>query len=287
VSSDPRAHLAIAEGQAAEDLLAPVHRHRVGGTDVITLHGRLPEVAEAGHEALLHALADDPDTVLCDLSGVTGLPDSEAVRLLASVGSEIRQWPGTPVGVVCPRSDLRQSLGRQPDSEFLVIADRRRRVLAGLARRPRPTVVRAPLEPAARSARAARDLVARTCLEWECDAQVAAATLVVSELVTNAMLHAGTDLTVSVARCGSSLRLAVRDANSRRPQQQRLDTSQVTGRGMLLVAAVSEAWGVLPTGDGGKVVWAVLPVGEQGANRHTTALHGQVGAGRRRPQALG
>ena len=124
------------------------------------------------------------------------------------------------MGVVCPRPDLRESLRRQPDSEHLVIADRRRRVLAGLARRPRPTVVRAPLPPVARSARAARDLVARTCLDWGCSAQVGAATLVVSELVTNAMLHAGTDLSVSVARCGPWMRLAVRDANSRLPQPQ-------------------------------------------------------------------
>jgi len=56
---------------------------------------------------------------------------------------------------------------------------------------------------------------------------------------------------------------------------------------MLLVAAVSEAWGVLPTADSGKVVWAVLPLGEPGVDRHTTALHGQVGAARRRPRALG
>ena len=73
------------------------------------------------------------------------------------------------------------------------------------------------------------------------------------------MLHAGTDLSVSVARCGAWMRLAVRDANSRVPLPQRVDTSEVSGRGMLLVAAVSEAWGVLPTRDGGKVVWAVLP----------------------------
>jgi hypothetical protein len=288
LSSHQRAHLTIADSLDSEDPVAPVHRHRVGGTDVIALHGRLRELAEAAHEALLEALADDPARVLCDLSGVTGLPDPDAVGLLASVGSEVRQWPGTPLGLVCPRPDLRHSLGRQPDSEYLVIADRRRRVLAGLVRRPRPTVIRAPLPPVARSARAARDLVARTCLDWECGAQVGAATLVVSELVTNAMLHAGTDLSVSVARCGPQLRLAVRDANSRVPEPRRPDPTQVAGRGMLLVAAVSQAWGVLPTSDGGKVVWAVLPAGARGARRRqTTSPHQQVRSTPRRPQALG
>ncbi len=56
---------------------------------------------------------------------------------------------------------------------------------------------------------------------------------------------------------------------------------------MLLVAAVSEAWGVLPTRDGGKVVWAVLPAGARAARRPTTALHQQVRSTTRRPQALG
>ncbi len=267
--------------------MAPVHRHHVGSSEVVSLHGQLAEVAEPAHALLLESLADEPATVLCDLSGVTGGPDAAGVGLLASVAAEVRQWPGTAVGVVCPRPDLRESLRRQPDSEHLVIADRRRRVLAGLARRPRPTVVRAPLPPVARSARAARDLVARTCLDWGCSAQVGAATLVVSELVTNAMLHAGTDLSVSVARCGPWMRLAVRDANSRPPQPQLVDTSLATGRGMLLVAAVSEAWGVLPTSDRGKVVWAVLPAGARGAHRPTTALHQQVRSTTRRPQALG
>jgi hypothetical protein len=287
LTSHKRAHLTVADGPGADHLEIPVRRHRVGGTEVVSLHGPLRDVAEGAHEMLLESLADEPTTVLCDLSGVTGPPDLSGAGLLGAVAAEVRHWPGTAVGFVCPRPDLREVLSRQPDSEHLVIADRRRRVLAGLARRPRSTIVRTPLPPVARSARAARDLVARTCLDWECSAQVGAATLVVSELVTNAMLHAGTDLSVSLARCGAWMRLAVRDANSRPPQPQLVDTSQVSGRGMLLVAAVSEAWGVLPTSDGGKVVWAVLPAGARAAHRPTTALHQQVRSTSRRPQALG
>ena len=138
---------------------------------------RLGDVAEPAHESLLESLADEPATVLCDLSGVTGPPDPGASGCWGpsprrSASGRARRW-----GSSVPAPDLRESLGRQPDSEHLVIADRRRRVLAGLARRPRPTVVRAPLPPVARSARAARDLVSRTCLDWECSAQVGAATL--------------------------------------------------------------------------------------------------------------
>ena len=56
---------------------------------------------------------------------------------------------------------------------------------------------------------------------------------------------------------------------------------------MLLVAAVSEAWGVLPTSDGGKVVWAVLPAGARGAHRDSPPCTSRSGPPARRPQALG
>jgi anti-sigma regulatory factor (Ser/Thr protein kinase) len=100
--------------------------------------------------------------------------------------------------------------------------------------------------------------VAQACLDWGFGAQIGPATLVASELVTNALVHAGTGPVVSVARYGPRLRVAVRDGNGRRPQPQDVDLDHHSGRGMLLVAAVSHAWGVLPTLGGGKVVWAVL-----------------------------
>ena len=57
---------------------------------------------------------------------------------------------------------------------------------------------------------------------------------------------------------GAGVSLAVRDASSERPQPQPVEASRPRGRGLLLVATLADAWGVLPTGDGGKVVWAVL-----------------------------
>ena len=54
--------------------------------------------------------------------------------------------------------------------------------------------------------------------------------------------------------------LAVGDGGTPPAAGQPMDTSRVTGRGMLLVAAFSRSWGVLPTVDGGKVVWSVLEV---------------------------
>jgi hypothetical protein len=275
-----------APGGDSDDELALVEVCPLGNTGIVAVAGRLEEVAEQAHRTILNALADDFSAVLCDLSRVTGFPAPEATALLASVGSEVRQWPGTPVGMVCPAVRLRQSLGRHPDSRYLVLADRRRQALAALARQPRATVVRASLPPVARSARAARDLVARTLLDWGWGPQIGGATLVVSELVTHAMLDADSELSVTISRCGSQLRLAVRDTNRTHSQLEGLDPARISHRGLMLVAAVSESWGVLPTSDGGKVVWSVLPANPPSARSRPPAAGagGAVARTRRTPR---
>ena len=279
-ASEPPRPTAAAGGEG-DDELALGEVCPLDNTGIVAVAGPLDEVAEQAHRSILHALADDFSAVLCDLSGVTGFPAPEATALLASVGSEVRQWPGTPVGLVCPAVRLRQSLGRHPDSRYLVLAERRRQALAALARQPRATIVRASLPPVARSARAARDLVARTLLDWGWGPQIGSATLVVSELVTHAMLDADSELWVTISRCGSQLRLAVRDTNrTTYPASRGRTLRALTHRGLMLVAAVSESWGVLPTSGGGKVVWAVLAANPSSARaaRPPGGRCGAVGA---------
>jgi hypothetical protein len=227
---------------------------------LVDVRGPFGSVAAPAYRAVLQALADEPSAVLCDLSRVTGPADADVVALVGSLGAQVRHWPGTPVGVVCPSADVRRRLLGHGDGQHLVLRLRRAAVLSHLAQFPRPTSIRRVFAPVAESVRAARDLVAHACLDWGCGAQADAAMLVTSELVTNALVHAGTGPRVFVARSGSRLRLAVRDGNATGPQPRRVGPSSPNGRGMVLVAAMSRAWGVLPTAEEGKVVWAVLDV---------------------------
>ncbi len=81
-----------------------------------------------------------------------------------------------------------------------------------------------------------------------------AAELAVTELVTNAVLHAHTELRLR-ARCdASALRVEVEDFNARLPVPRVYGPESSTGRGMALVAAVTSEHGVIPT-PRGKVVW--------------------------------
>ena len=233
---------------------------RTGTISVVRARGPLDGVATQIRDVALLEVADAPAAVVCDLSAVTGPHEPSAVSVLASLGAHARHWPGTPIGFLCPDDALRRALEREADSRHLQIAASQSLLWPLLSEGAASTTVRESLvlAPTPRAARVARDLVPRACLDWGRSSQIDAATLVVSELVTNAMVHAGTDLEVSLTRCGPRLRVAVKDHSSGLPHLQDPGSSAVAGRGMVLVDALCESWGALPAVDGGKVVWAVL-----------------------------
>jgi hypothetical protein len=66
--------------------------------------------------------------------------------------------------------------------------------------------------------------------------------------------RAGT-IRVRLSRPGGRLRIEVWDADARPPVPQPVDADAEGGRGLLLVAALSAAWGWHPVRGGGKVVW--------------------------------
>ena len=86
--------------------------------------------------------------------------------------------------------------------------------------------------------------------------------LVVSELVTNALLHAGTSFTVMLRTgLGPAVVLQVRDGSEAGPTMGAMAFLDTAGRGIGIVAALSQAWGFDEHEGGGKSVWAVFPTG--------------------------
>jgi anti-sigma regulatory factor (Ser/Thr protein kinase) len=84
--------------------------------------------------------------------------------------------------------------------------------------------------------------------------------LALSELVTNAVLHGRDPLAVQFVLADGVLRVEVGDANPVSPSFSMLDQTAVTGRGLLLISAVADRWGVEPSSPG-KVVWFELLAG--------------------------
>lgn len=117
--------------------------------------------------------------------------------------------------------------------------------------------------PAAR--RFARATTARVGLADLADT----AELVASELVTNALLHGREPVRLTVVGHDSGVRIEVQDGSRDIPVRPRAGAEGMTGRGLALVDAVSQLWGVDPVDSGGKVVWAEITVDSAAAEEPT------------------
>lgn len=85
------------------------------------------------------------------------------------------------------------------------------------------------------------------------------AVLLVSELVTNALLHAGTDVEIRLDTDEVRVRVEVHDGDSRHPAPRVAEPYGTHGRGLLLVERVANDWGI-DRADPGKSVWFELAI---------------------------
>lgn len=113
----------------------------------------------------------------------------------------------------------------------------------------------------------ARRLTRSRLAEWRLSGDAHdAAILIVSELVTNAVVHTMSTRVVCELRCDEDrLRISVQD-QGRQPGGPRLSLTAdgEHGRGLLLVDSMSTAWGSVDAGNSsGRIVWAELPYGTE------------------------
>lgn len=105
---------------------------------------------------------------------------------------------------------------------------------------------------------------------WGLPGLVDTAQLCVTELVTNVITHVGpgTPTTLAVSMNGQHLRLEVSDPDTRAlPTLISVTTEEESGRGMALVNAVTDRWGVILRGDS-KVTWCELTTGLRSGSDH-------------------
>ncbi|MGH9298569.1 MAG: ATP-binding protein [Acidimicrobiales bacterium] len=131
------------------------------------------------------------------------------------------------------------------------------------------------VEPLPPSVGAARRWLLATLEEWGLDDMDYDLSLVISELVTNAVLHAGTEIGLRLVR-DETLRLEVSDASGTLPvRRSRPAPSATTGRGLQLVDALATRWGVKKSGNG-KTVWAEFAEAAGTGSSDVSGMRGRV-----------
>ncbi|MBS2539186.1 ATP-binding protein [Catenulispora sp. NF23] len=104
----------------------------------------------------------------------------------------------------------------------------------------------------------ARDFLTETCRRWHVTDFVADAALVVSELVTNAVRHAGTEMRLTLELRDGALTVSVHDHGPGLPRLIPPAERGYGGQGLAIVVQLAQAWGVAVEDDGGKAVWCRL-----------------------------
>ncbi|MFI6034958.1 SpoIIE family protein phosphatase [Streptomyces sp. NPDC051315] len=232
----------------------PVLRHPDGSTDIAESDGGPPLGVLTQADFPMTPLRLLPGTVLAlTTDGLVESADSDIDTGLERLAHGLSVSDPGHLGLVA--DFLLGSAHRGDDVALLLLR------YDGMAVRPLRegwTVWRVP-----EAARQARRFSRRTLRAWGIpDDAMDAALLVVSELVTNALVHTDGRVRLDLTLINHRLRVAVTDASPRTPvKPTSLGWEATGGRGILLVEAVSDTWGTVPV-SGGKQVWSELPLAE-------------------------
>ena len=198
--------------------------------------GRLSDVVEQLDLAARFSLAEVPKGVVCDLSSVVEVNAPGALRALATSGRHPRDWPGIPLAVAGLTQRAGDTFGGKPLGGHLMVNASLRASLSSVLQASLPAVESLRLAPDPTAARASRDFVSGALLDWRLSRLISSARLVVTELVTNATTHAGTDIELTVSKYRGAIRLAVADRSPDLPVERQTaltrtgaDSSSSTG----------------------------------------------------------
>lgn len=220
----------------------------------LRVRGGFDVVAEAasGAEAVRLAAETQPDIVVLDLL----LPDIAGQEVLSGIR---RLSPRSNVVVFSGSDQERELLSSHVDG--FVLKDAKVDFLVELLESvgaPRGLETEIVLPQALTSAAEARHFVRTTVAEWKLAELVDDAMLVASELATNAVTHAESTCRIRLSLNPTSLRIDVIDAGAGTPEPQPESATEEHGRGLHLIDAVADAWGLEEIPGDGKVVWAEL-----------------------------
>ncbi|MFE6783795.1 SpoIIE family protein phosphatase [Streptomyces sp. NPDC057680] len=210
-------------------------------------------------DGLLETGGHDLDTGWERVRALLESHDGEDLEALADTLVEAVHGPGSHY-TTGPLADRRED-----DIAVLLLSRRPVGTLPEAPRRTLMTIAQAEPERIA----AAREQVRQLLHDWRDEDQLDSAVLMVSEMVTNVLVHTDGDaLLVAEVACGEKarrLRVEVSDGSDELPHKRHPGEMASSGRGLVLMEMLADAWGVDPRGEG-KAIWFELnePESEQG-----------------------
>ncbi|MEU9211404.1 SpoIIE family protein phosphatase [Streptomyces sp. NPDC048415] len=229
--------------------LPPVLRHPDGSTDIPESETGPPLGVVRQADFPMSPLRLQPGTIVAlTTDGLVESVDLDIEDGLNRLAAQLSASDPAHLGLVA--DELLASANRSDDVALLLMR------YDGMALRPLReswTVWRVP-----EAVRHARRFTHRTLRAWGVGDHADAVLLIVSELVTNALVHTDGQVRLDLTLINHRLRIAVADNSPRTPiKPTSIGWEATGGRGILLVEAMSAAWGTVPV-SGGKQVWSEI-----------------------------
>jgi anti-sigma regulatory factor (Ser/Thr protein kinase) len=232
------------------------------GSGIVRISGRYRLPSDLVNQ-LKHALAENPQVVILDLNEAG--TSQHLAEVLDPVAAYLAAWPGTVMVACVPDPETTADLLPPTIIDRVLLG---RSLEAGLERArsviPHQHRTTTFLTPEPQASDVARAFTRRTLRDWHLEDLIWPASLVVSELVTHSILQTQTVLDLTLSRVDQRIRIAVHDhgSDSLRITQLAAPTDPLEDplhhRGLLVVRALTRAWGVFASRGQGKTVWAVM-----------------------------
>ncbi len=208
-------------------------------------------------DSVIKAALDQHDAVVVDVCDLV-VPAMSAWAAFTSARWHVSVWPDVPVILISADEAARASINRSGVTRYVpLVADETEAVAAigvgDFRRRARKELNTSPT-----SVGAGRRFVTECLVAWSRNDVILTASAVVSVLVENVLIHTRSQPSVTVEAAGDHVTIAVSDDDPRAAvRHESADNSAHTVSGLAVVAALTRAWGCIPTA-GGKTVWALI-----------------------------
>ena len=246
---------------ARQPLEATVTRR---GDAIVVRPAGLLDVSTAPYmrDVLVKAIADAPSVVIVDLDRLE-LRKTYTLSIFTVVARRTAEWSGVPLVLVAgPDLGDRIRAHARAIARFIPVCPTIDAALATARQPVQRRITRLRLGEHPYVVATARRLVAATCEFWDCPEVVEDAVAITSELVSNAIVYAGTESELRLEWRRDVLSVSLVDGSPRPPVLHPSNgyDNLSGGFGLRIVDALASAWGWVPHSGGGKVVWAVMRI---------------------------